>query len=148
MLVEQNCSGILPCHSELFAGRRRAKETSSVLSEQTVPHLRGSPGPSLMHWERHGVAVAALAVAKICSCAESRQPMMGPAIALEMLAGRVEEWHAGMIGRLEVEGQLGRLRTRGLGGLRLDLLSESLVLDLVVLPSGLAGGCGRLGFVA
>ena len=111
-------------------------------------HLRGSLGPSLMHWERHGAAVVALAVAKICSCAESRQPMMGPAIALEMLAGRVEEWHAGMIGRLEVEGQLGRLRTRGLGGLRLGLLSESLVLGLVVLLSGLAGGCGRLGFVA
>lgn len=111
-------------------------------------HLRGSLGPSLMHWEQHGAAVAALVVAKICSCAGSRRPMMDLVIAPEMLAGRVEERHAGMIERLEVEDQLGRLRTRGLGGLRLDLLSESLVLDLVVLLSGLAGGCGRLGFVA
>lgn len=113
-----------------------------------MPHLRGSLGPSLMYWARHGVAVAALAVAKKCSCAESRQPMTGLAIAPEMLAGKVEEWHAGMIGRLEVEDRLGRLRTRGLGGLRLGLLSESLVLGLVVLLSGLAGGCGRLGSVA
>jgi hypothetical protein len=113
-----------------------------------VPHLRGSPGPSLMHWERHGAAVVALVVAKICSCAESRQPMTGPAIAPEMLAERVEERHAGMTGRLEEGEQPGRLRTRGPGGLRLSLLSESLVLGLVVLLSGLAGGCGRLGFVA
>lgn len=111
-------------------------------------HSRGSPGPSLMRWVRHGVAVVALAVARICSCAESRQPMMGPATAPEMLAGRVEERHAEMIERLEEGDQLGRLQTRGLGGLRLDLLSESLVLDLVVLLSGLAGGCGRLGSVA
>ena len=115
-----------------------------------MPHLRGSPGPSLTYWERHGVAVAALAVAKICSCAESRQPMMGPAIARERLAGKEEERHgeAGMIGRLEEGDRLGRLRTRGLGGLRLDLLSGSLVLGLVVLLSGLAGGCGLAGFVA
>jgi hypothetical protein len=74
--------------------------------------------------------------------------MMGLVIALDMLAGKVEERHAGMIGRLEVGDQLGRLRTRDQGGLHLGLLSESLVLGLVVLSSGLAGACGRLEFVA
>lgn len=117
-----------------------------------MPHLRGSPGPNLMHWERHGVGVgvAALAVAKICSCAESHQPMTDLGIAPGKLAEKVEERHGevGMIERLEEGDQPGRLRTRGQGGLRLDLLSESLVLGLVGLPSGLAGGCGRLGFVA
>lgn len=103
-----------------------------------------------MYWGRHGVAAAALAVAKICSCVESRQPMMGLAIAPERLAGKVEERHGevGMIERLEEGGRLGRLRTRDLEGLRLGLLSGSLVLGLVVLLSGLAGGCDRLGFVA
>lgn len=149
MLVEQNCSGILPYRSELFAGKRRAKETSSALWEQTVQHLRGSPEPSLTHWERHGVAdFAALVVEKICSCAGSRRPMVGLVIALEMLAGRVEERHVGMTGRLEEEDQLERLRTRDLGGLHLGLLIESLALGLVVLSGGLAGVCGQLEFVA
>ena len=76
--------------------------------------------------------------------------MMGLVLAREMLAGKVEERHdeAGMIGRLEEEDQLGRLRTRDLGGLHLDLLSGSLVLGLVVLSSGLAGVSGRLGSAA
>jgi hypothetical protein len=75
--------------------------------------------------------------------------MMDLVIAPEMLAGKVEERrHAGMTGRLEEEDQLGRLRTRDQGGLHSDLLSESLVLGLVVLLSGLVGACGRLGFVA
>jgi hypothetical protein len=74
--------------------------------------------------------------------------MMGLVIAPDMLAGKLEERHAGMIGRLEEADRLGKLRTRDLGGLHLGLLSESLVLGLVVLSSGLAGGCGRLGFVA
>ena len=114
-----------------------------------MPHLRGSLGPSWMHWGRHGVAVVALVVAKICSYAGSRRPMMDLVIAPEMLAGKVEERrHAGMTGRLEEGEQPGRLRTRGPGGLRLGLLSESLVLGLVVLLSDLAGGCGRLGSVA
>lgn len=114
-----------------------------------MPHLRGSLGPSWMHWGRHGVAVVALVVAKICSYAGSRRPMMDLVIAPEMLAGKVEERrHAGMTGRLEEEDQLGRLRTRDQGGLHSDLLSESLVLGLVVLLSGLVGACGRLGFVA
>ena len=150
MRVAQECSGILQCHSGLFAGKRRAKETSSAPWEQTVPHLRGSPGPSLMHWERHDVAVAALAVAKICSCAESRRPTMHLAIAPGMLAAKVDERHgeAGMIEKLQEGEQLGRLRTRDPGGLHLDPLNESLVLGLVVLPSGLAGGCGRPGSAA
>ena len=91
MLVERNCSGTLPHHSELFAGKRRAKERSSALWEQTVPHLRGSLGPNLMYWERYDVAAVALAVAKICSYAGSRRPMMGLVNAPEMLAGKVED---------------------------------------------------------
>lgn len=74
--------------------------------------------------------------------------MMGLVIARDMLAGKVEERHAEMIGRLEEEDRLGRLRTRDQGGLHLDLLSGSLVLGLVVLLNGLAGVCDRLGFVA
>jgi hypothetical protein len=112
-----------------------------------VPHLRGSLGPSLMYWERCDVAVVALAVAKICSYAGSRRPMMGLVIAPETLAGKVED-EVGMTGRLEEEDQPGRLQTRDLGGLHLDLLSESLVLGLVVLSSGLVGECGRPGFAA
>jgi hypothetical protein len=101
-----------------------------------------------MYWERRGAAVVALVVAKIYSYAGSRRPMMVLAIAPDMLAGKVEERHAGKTGRLEVGDQPGRLRTRDLGGLHLGLLSGSLVLGLVVLLSGLAGACGRLGFVA
>ena len=122
-----------------------------MLWEQIVPHLRGSPEPSSTHWERRGVAdFAALVVEKICSCAGSRRPMMGLAIALGMLAGKVEERHdeAEMTGRLAVEDQLGMLRTRDPGGLHLDLLNESLVLGLVGLSGGPAGVCGRLGSVA
>ena len=110
-----------------------------------MPHLRGSLGPSLIYWERCDVAVVALAVAKICSYAGSRRPMMDLVIAPEMLAGKVEERrHAGMTGRLEEEDQLGRLRTRDQGGLHSDLLSESLVLDVVFQSGGLAGVCGLL----
>jgi hypothetical protein len=121
-----------------------------VLGELTVPHLRGSPEPSLMHLGQHGVVAVASVVETICSYAGSRPPTMGLVIAVEMPAGKVEEQHgeAGMTGRLEVEDQLGRLRTRGPGGLRSDLLSESPVLGLVVLVSGLAVMCGRLESVA
>lgn len=113
-----------------------------------MPHLRENPEPSLMHLEQLDIADPALAVERICSCAENRRPMMDLVIAPEMLAGKVEERHAGMTGRLEEEGQPGRLQTRDLGGLHLGLLSGSLALGLVVRSSGLAGVCGRLGFAA
>jgi hypothetical protein len=112
-----------------------------------VPHLRGSLEPSLTHRERHGVAVVALVVERLCSCAGNLRPMMGRVLARGMLAGKVED-EVGMTGRLEEEDQPGRLRIRDLGGLHLGLLSESLVRDLVVLSSGLVGVCGRLGSVA
>ena len=76
--------------------------------------------------------------------------MTGLVIALDMLAGKVEERQdeVGMTGRLEEGGQLGRLRTRDLEDLHLGLLSESLALGLVGLLSGLAVVCGRLESVA
>jgi hypothetical protein len=146
MLVEQNCSGTLPYHNELSAEKQKAKETSSVLGELTVPHLRGSPGPSSMHSERHDGAAVASAVEKICSYAESRQPMTGLAIALEKPAGKVEERRDDVekTGRLEVGDQLGMLRTQDPRDLHSGLLSESLVLALVGLLDGLAGVYGRL----
>ena len=113
-----------------------------------MPHLRGSPEPSLMYWELLDTVGFAEAVETISSCAGNRRPMMDLVIAPNMLAGKVEERHAEMIGRLEEEDRLGRLRTRDQGGLHLDLLSGSLVLGLVVLLNGLAGVCDRLGFVA
>lgn len=115
-----------------------------------MPHLRGSPEPNLMRREPYDVAGFELAAEKLCSCAESRQPMTGLVIALEMLAGKVEERHdeAGTTGRVEEGGQLGRLRIQDLGGLHLGLPSESLVLGLVVLLSDLAGVCDRPAFVA
>ena len=113
-----------------------------------MPHSRGSPEPSLTHWELLDIADSALVVERICSSAENRRPMMGLVIALEMLAGKAEERHVGMTGKLEEEDQPGRLRTRDPEVLHLGLLSGSLVLGLVVLLIDLAGVCGRPGFVA
>jgi hypothetical protein len=76
--------------------------------------------------------------------------MMGPVKVPGRLVEKVEDLgdEVDMTGSLEVADRLGRPRTRGRGGLHWDLSNGILVLDVVVLSSGLAGVCGRLEFVA
>lgn len=76
--------------------------------------------------------------------------MMGLVLALERLAGRVEDlggW-AGKIGNLVVVGRPERPRTRDPRGQHWDLLSGNLAQDVVCQSSGLAGGFGRPGSAA